>query len=58
METLISRHAPRRASAVADGLFAFTITTILTLALGIGATTSIFTSAHAVLLETAGGETG
>lgn len=30
---------------------AFTVTTILTLALGIGATTSIFTLAHAVLLK-------
>src|SRR2546426_12103135 len=30
---------------------AFTIATILTLALGIGATTSIFTLAHAVLLK-------
>src|SRR5258708_2714092 len=30
---------------------AFTVATILTLALGIGATTSIFTLAHAVLLK-------
>ena len=49
METLIldTRHALRRLRMVP----AFTITTILTLALGIGATTSIFTLAHAVLLK-------
>ncbi|HTB11587.1 MAG TPA: ABC transporter permease [Bryobacteraceae bacterium] len=49
METLIldTRHALRRLRMAP----AFTITTILTLALGIGATTSIFTLAHAVLLK-------
>ena len=49
VETLIldTRHALRRLRMVP----AFTITTILTLALGIGATTSIFTLAHAVLLK-------
>ena len=49
METLIqdTRHALRRLRMAP----AFTIATILTLALGIGATTSIFTLAHAVLLK-------
>jgi hypothetical protein len=48
METLIqdTRHALRRLRMAP----AFTITTILTLALGIGATTSIFTLAHAAVL--------
>ena len=50
LETLIqdSRHALRRLRNAP----AFTITTVLTLALGIGATTSIFTLAHAVILKT------
>jgi len=49
METLLqdTRHALRRLRMAP----AFTITTILTLALGIGATTSIFTLARAVLLK-------
>ncbi len=49
LETLIhdTRHALRRLRMAP----AFTITTILTLALGIGATTSIFTLAHAVMLK-------
>ena len=49
MESLIldTRHALRRLRMAPS----FTITTILTLALGIGATTSIFTLAHAVLLK-------
>jgi predicted permease len=49
METLLqdSRHAVRRLRKAP----AFTVTTILTLALGIGATTSIFTLVHAVLLK-------
>ncbi|HEY3741748.1 MAG TPA: ABC transporter permease, partial [Bryobacteraceae bacterium] len=49
LETLIrdTRHALRRLRMAP----AFTIATILTLALGIGATTSIFTLAHAVLLK-------
>jgi predicted permease len=49
METLIQdvRHALRRLLSAP----AFTCTAILTLALGIGATTSIFTLVHAVLLK-------
>src|ERR1022692_1316657 len=49
METLLqdSRHAVRRLRKAP----AFTATTILTLALGIGATTSIFTLVHAVLIK-------
>ena len=49
LETLIldTRHALRRLRMAPT----FTITTILTLALGIGATTSIFTLTHAVLLK-------
>lgn len=49
METLIqdTRHALRRLRRAP----AFTLSTILTLALGIGATTSIFTLVHAVLLK-------
>ena len=49
LETLIqdTRHALRRLRMAP----AFTIATILTLALGIGATTSIFTLVHAVMLK-------
>ena len=49
LETLVldTRHALRRLRLAP----AFTITAILTLALGIGATTSIFTLAHAVMLK-------
>ncbi|HMI53831.1 MAG TPA: ABC transporter permease [Candidatus Saccharimonadales bacterium] len=49
LETLFAdvRHALRRL----QNAKAFTATTILTLALGIGATTSIFTLVHAVLLK-------
>jgi predicted permease len=42
-----ARHSLRRLRMAP----AFTITTVLTLALGIGATTSIFTLAHAVLMK-------
>src|ERR1700683_2700557 len=49
VETLVqdTRHALRRLRNAP----AFTLTTVLTLALGIGATTSIFTLVHAVILK-------
>jgi predicted permease len=49
LETLLqdTRHTLRRLRKAP----AFTVTTILTLALGIGATTSIFTLVHAVILK-------
>lgn len=49
IETLIqdTRHALRRLRMAP----AFSVTTVLTLALGIGATTSIFTLVHAVILK-------
>lgn len=49
METLL--HDMRQALRRLRTAPAFTIATILTLALGIGATTSIFTLVHAVLLK-------
>src|SRR6516165_8280585 len=54
------RHAQERSNMLADLKFAwrqlvkspgFTVTAVLTLALAIGATTSIFTLVHAVLLK-------